>query len=77
MSSLSALQITFLVILVLWEFIWKGIALWRAAKRNERNWFIALLIISSAGFLPIVYLLSTSMKIEDADSTYINNPLAQ
>ena len=45
-----------LVILLIWSLVWKGIALWRSARKNQRNWFIALLIISTAGVLEIVYL---------------------
>ncbi len=43
-------------VLVIWSLIWKGIALWRAARQDQRNWFIAILIISSAGILEIIYL---------------------
>jgi hypothetical protein len=44
------------VVLAVWDLIWKGIALWKAAKNNQRNWFILLLIINSFGIFPIIYL---------------------
>ncbi len=34
----------------------KGYALWHAAKRNERGWFIALLVVNSIGILELIYL---------------------
>lgn len=40
-----------------WSLIWKGLALWHAAKRNEKWWFIALLIINTVGILEICYLV--------------------
>lgn len=40
----------------LWSVVWKGLALWRASKENSRNWFIALLILSTGGVLEIAYL---------------------
>ncbi len=43
--------------LALWDLAWKGIALWRAARRKESWWFLALLLINSMGILPIAYLL--------------------
>lgn len=43
--------------LVLWDLVWKGIALWRAARRREQWWFVALLVVNSMGLLPIAYLL--------------------
>ena len=45
-----------ILILVVWSLVWKGLALWRAAKQNQRNWFVALLIINTVGILEIVYL---------------------
>ncbi len=44
------------IILLLWNFIWKGLALWRAAQRKELWWFIAMLVINTMGILEIIYL---------------------
>jgi len=48
--------------LVMLELILKGIALWRSARRNQSTWFVFLFIISSAGILPIIYLLINRNK---------------
>ena len=48
------------VILAVWFIIsiaLKGYALWTAAKRGEKWWFIALLIINTMGILELVYLI--------------------
>lgn len=42
---------------MLWSLTWKGLALWHASKRNEKWWFIALLVINTVGILEICYLL--------------------
>jgi len=42
--------------LIIWEAIWKGIAMWKAARHSQLKWFIAILVINSVGILPIVYL---------------------
>jgi len=44
------------LLLSVWSLIWKGIALWKSAHNNHRNWFIALLIINTFGILDIIYL---------------------
>lgn len=44
------------VLIIVWSLFWKGFALWYAAKRNEQWWFIAFLIINTAGILEIVYI---------------------
>ncbi len=35
----------------------KGLALWTAVKRDEKWWFIAMLVINTAGLLEFVYLV--------------------
>jgi len=57
--------------LALWDLAWKGVALWRAAKRKEMWWFVALLIVNSMGILPIVYLLVWGK--EPGDEKVINS----
>ena len=44
------------VLLLAWTFFWKGLALWHAAKRDEKKWFVALLILNTLGILEIIYL---------------------
>lgn len=43
-------------LLLVWSIAWKGIALWNASKNNQKNWFIAILIINTLGILEIIYL---------------------
>lgn len=61
MHEISTAQAILIVVLVFWDLFWKGWALWRSAKRGQSIWFIAILIINSAGILPIIYLLKSSM----------------
>ena len=46
----------FLIILMVWSLIWKGMALWRAARRGEKVWFIVFLLVNTVGILEILYL---------------------
>ncbi|MCH7730718.1 hypothetical protein IID21_04370 [Patescibacteria group bacterium] len=45
------------LLLLIWSAFWKGISLWKSAREKQRNWFIVLFISSTAGILPIIYLL--------------------
>lgn len=47
----------FYLLLVL-DLILKGITLYKSAQRDQKAWFIALLIVNSLGILPIIYLLA-------------------
>jgi len=52
----------FVLILVAWSLFWKGLALWRAAKNDQRYWFVAILIVNTIGILEIIYLLWFAKK---------------
>lgn len=45
-----------IIALAIWDMIVKGFGLWYAARNNQRNWFVALLVFNTAGILPIVYM---------------------
>jgi methionyl-tRNA synthetase len=44
-----------LIVLLSWSLVWKGLALWRAARRGENAWFIILLLLNTVGILEIIY----------------------
>jgi hypothetical protein len=45
------------VILILWDFTWKVIALWKAARNNQLAWFVCIAVFNTIGILPIIYIL--------------------
>ena len=47
---------TLVVVLVIWTIAWKGVALWKSARKNSPIWFIAILVLNTAGILPILYI---------------------
>ncbi len=48
--------VAIITIIVIWELIWKGLALWKAARNDQRYWFVGLLILNTLGILPILYI---------------------
>ena len=50
------LLIPFLIILALWDGVWKVIGMWKSARNNQIAWFICLAIFNTIGILPIVYI---------------------
>jgi len=48
--------IAFIVIAAIWTIIWKGLALWKVAKKNDMAWFVVLLVVNTVGILEILYL---------------------
>lgn len=64
-----------LIAAAVWELVWKALALWKASRRGQVGWFIALLVINSVGIVPIFYLLTyrehTKKKEEISHETTI------
>ena len=58
-----------LIVLVIWDTIWKGIGLWKSGRHNQMAWFVCILIINSVGILPIVYLLFFQPKSSRSKKT--------
>jgi hypothetical protein len=46
-----------IILLAIWEGVWKLIALWKSARHNQLAWYICLAIFNTAGILPILYIL--------------------
>ncbi len=49
-------------VIITWSLIWKGIALWKAARNKSLPWFVAILIINTLGILEIIYVAFFSGK---------------
>lgn len=54
--------IVLILLLVIWDTVWKLIALWKAGRNNELGWFICIAVFNTLGILPIVYLLMQRKK---------------
>lgn len=55
-------SLLFLIPLIIWSMVWKGIGLWKAGRNNQLAWFIVMFIINTAGILPIIYLVFFQRK---------------
>lgn len=51
-----------LIILMIWSIVWKGLALWKAARNNDNVWFIIMMILNTAGILEIIYYYFISKR---------------
>lgn len=56
--ELSTTWTIIFIIGAMWEVVWKGLALWRAGRRDEPGWFVVMLVVNTLGILPIFYLLT-------------------
>lgn len=55
-----------LAVVVTWSLFWKGLALWKSARRNKSLWFVVLLVVNTIGILEILYIfLFSEMKFDE------------
>jgi methionyl-tRNA synthetase len=52
-----------LMLILAWSLVWKGLALWKSARRKELAWFVILLVVNTLGILEILYIFLFS-KLE-------------
>lgn len=64
---LSKNDIYLLTALLIWELAWKGVALWKAGRNRQPGWFIAILILNTAGILEILYIAFFQAKPQKAE----------
>jgi len=57
----------FLGPLIIWSLIWKGWALWKAARAGSKPWFVVLLIANTVGILDILYIFVFGKKKAKAE----------
>ncbi|MDP3792535.1 MAG: DUF5652 family protein [bacterium] len=55
------------IVLTIWVLYWKYRSMWLAAKKDNKRWFIALLIINTLGILEILYIYVFSKQMSGHD----------
>jgi len=56
------LFIFLLIVAIIWSLIWKGIALWKSARNNDKTWYVVMLIVNTLGILEILYIYAFRKK---------------
>lgn len=51
-----------ILLLILWQTPWKSLALWKAAQKKDKKWFIILLIVNTLAILEILYIFVFSKR---------------
>ena len=54
--------IALIIVLAVWDGVWKLIALWKSARHDQLGWFICLAVFNTVGILPILYILLFQKK---------------
>ena len=55
-TAYFGLSLAWIYVILIWTLIWKGFALWKAARKEHKIWFIVLLIVNTVGILEILYI---------------------
>ena len=54
--------IVLIIVVAIWDSVWKLIGLWKSARNNELAWFICIAIFNTLGILPIIYIVMNKKK---------------
>jgi len=46
----------FYLVMLTWTLVWKGLALWKAARKEHIVWFVIILVLNTMGLLEIAYI---------------------
>ena len=62
LNDLFVWLIPVIIVVAIWDSVWKLIGLWKSARNNELAWFICIAVFNTLGILPIVYILTNKKK---------------
>jgi len=62
-----------IAILALWTLPWKGWALWIAARKTNKIWFIVLLVLNTLAILDILYIFLFSKEKKNEEKNGEND----
>lgn len=52
----TTLEIIIILALLAWTLPWKGVAMWKAAHKKHKIWFIVFLLVNTLAILEILYI---------------------
>lgn len=55
-------NILFTLPLLIWTLTWKGLALYKAARKEDKVWFVIILVLNLMGLTEILYIFFFSKK---------------
>lgn len=50
------IPLAFFIIIIIWSYVWKLLALWKSARKGSVPWFIVLALVNTVGILEILYI---------------------
>lgn len=62
LNSLNQIPSSIIFVIYAWSILWKAVALWKAAKLEQRNWFVGILVLNTLGILEIAFLFFFAKK---------------
>jgi hypothetical protein len=69
LGNFGSIWLVLIILLVVWSIIWKGLALWKAARNGHTAWFVVMMIFNTAGILEIIYILAFSKPKKETTPT--------
>jgi hypothetical protein len=55
------------ILIAIWSSIWKALAFWKSARKNNLAWFIVFVLVNTIGVLEILYIYIFSERENKAE----------
>ena len=55
-TEVAPWMMALIIIVAVWDMIWKLFAVWKSARKGSPVWFVVLFLFNTAGILPILYI---------------------
>ena len=60
--------IVLIIVIAIWDAVWKMIALWKSARNKHLAWFVCIGIFNTIGILPIIYIFFKKQEQTDSNT---------
>ena len=65
----QALAWAIVVAVLLWSYLWKCIAFWKAARREQIGWYVVIALAPPFGLLEMIYVFLVAPRVPESGET--------
>ncbi len=64
-----ALAWAIMLAVVVWSYVWKCIAFWKAARRDQVGWYVLIALAPPFGLLEMIYVFLVAPRTPESGET--------
>ncbi len=60
-----ALAWAIVLLVIVWSYLWKCLAFWKAARRNHLGWYLVLALAPPFGLVEMIYVFWVAARVPE------------